>query len=162
MFQKVLKQSFSLLMVIWGKHWITYRPQTVDLGLLIKTMFSRSVHARTKQCFAFTFRMVNNHNSITLPPGLRSAPSLACQKHGTASNWGKIRWCLCWIEAALWYGLFTNWYHYHPVSNLKELWYAWVFEVGIYEGSYNANLYSTQSMEDIFLHLFSSWVPFHS
>lgn len=44
MFQKVLKQLFSLLTVIWGKHWTTCKPQIVDLGLLIKKMFSRSVH----------------------------------------------------------------------------------------------------------------------
>ena len=67
--------------------------------------------------------------------GLWLASSLPCEEHGPQCTWREIWWCLFGSEATLWFGLFSYWYNHNTFQNNKKLWYGWVLETGIYEGT---------------------------
>lgn len=67
--------------------------------------------------------------------GLWPASSVACEKYGSSCCGRKIRWCLFWSKAAIWFGIFPNWYHHDPFPNHKELWHGRISQIGIYEGN---------------------------
>ena len=137
MSRKGLKLLFSLLMAIWDRRWIIYKPLLLDSGSSIKKMFSRltKLSMLFKLAQSYTTSKVYWPCYLFLCLGLRSASSLACEEYGSQCPRGKIRRCLFWSKATLWSGLFPNWYHHNPFPNHKELWHGRVSETGIHEGN---------------------------
>ena len=135
-FQKVLKPLFSPLMVIWGRHWITCKLHTVVSDLSTKKMFSRSHLRNTLVILYISCAFQKSQWAFCwFFSGLWPASSIACKEYGAQCTWREIWWCLLWSQTALWLRLFPHWHNHNLFPYHKKLWYGWVFETGIHEGT---------------------------
>lgn len=68
--------------------------------------------------------------------GLWPASPIACKEYGAQHTGREIWWCLFGSQAAIRSGLLPNRHNHNLFPYHKKLWYGWVFEIGVHEGTY--------------------------